>query len=350
MIVYVDDIILTGNDKNRVCEIKSKLKKKFKMKDLGEPQNFLGMTIERDRENRIMKIHQERYTEQILEKFNMQDCNPQSTPMVTKQVSRREMKNKIETQDLENKEPRNIPYREAIGSLLYLAGATRPDISFAVSYLSRRQQNPTLDDWTEVKRIFRYLRGTTEIGLIYKGKIEVLDAMTDASFRDCSGSTSTSGYIIRLFGDTIAWRSHKQSQIALSTCHAEFLAMSESCSEIILLDKALRDMLGRTFYPVLIRCDNRSAVDNVQKEGNHKLKGFDDNLETIKANLEEREKTATKKSMAETHGDYIKECVKQKRVKIEWIQTKFNLADIMTKPLALETHRDLRLSLMNPRL
>ena len=212
-----------------------------------------------------MKIQQKKYTELMLEKFNMQESNPQSTPMVTKQVCRREMKKNDESQNLEDKESRNIPYRQAIGSLLYLAGATRPDISFAVNYLSRRQQSPTLDDWTEVKKIFRYLRGTTELGLNYEGKTEDLDAMTDASFRDCSGSTSTSGYVIRLFGDTIAWRSHKQSQVALSTCQAEFLAMSESISEIILLDKALRDMLGKTFYPVKIWCDIKSAVDSVQK-------------------------------------------------------------------------------------
>ena len=121
--------------------------------------------------------------------------------------------------------------------------------------MSRRQQNPTTEDWSEIKRIFRYLRGTTELGLIHKGKLENLEAMTNASFRDCSGSTSTCGYVIKLFNDTIAWRSHKQTLVALP------------------------------FYPVLIHCDNKAAVDNAQKNGCHKLKSFDDDLETIKENL-----------------------------------------------------------------
>ena len=118
--------------------------------------------------------------------------------------------------------------------------------------------------------------------------------------------------------------------------------MSESCNKIILLDKALRDILGKTFYPVKIWCDNKSAIDSTQKEGCHKLKGFDDNLETIRANLEEREKTATKKPMAETHEDFIKYCVKENKIDPDWISTKENLADIMTKPLQLDAHNKLR--------
>ena len=175
----------------------------------------------------------------------------------------------------------------------------------------------------------------------------MLDALTDARFRDCSGSTSTSGYVIRLFGDTVAWKSHKQSYVTLSTCQAEYLAMSESCSEIILLDKALRDMLGRTYYPVEIRCENRSAMECTQKDGCHKLKNFDDNLETIQANLEEREKNATEKHMADSHGDFIKVCTKEKKVVPGWVYTKENIANIMTKPLPLVTHRDLRNRIMN---
>ena len=104
----------------------------------------------------------------------------------------------------------SFPYREAIGSLLYLAGATRPDIFYAVTYLSRKQVSPTEEDWKDVKRIFRYLRDTTGKGLTFRAKTEKLESFTDASFRDCEESHSSSGYIIKLFGDTVAWRSHKQ--------------------------------------------------------------------------------------------------------------------------------------------
>ena len=127
--------------------------------------------------------------------------------------------------------------------MLYLASATRPDIAFAVSYLARRQLEPTHDDCKDVKRIFRYLRGTIDVDLYFRVEKDDLEALTDASFRDCQDSTSTSGYAVQLFGDTIAWRSQKQSYVTLSTCQAEYLAMSEACQEIISLDKAIRDIL-----------------------------------------------------------------------------------------------------------
>ena len=204
--------------------------------------------------------------------------------------------------------------------------------------LSRRQSRPTESDWTEVKRIFRYLRGTVDVGLHYKGKTEYLEAMTDASFRDQENSISTSGYIIKLYGDTVAWRSHKQPFPATSTCQAEYLAMSESCKEIISLDKAIRDIIGKTMYPVTIRCDNKSAGDCTQMEGSHKLKDFDDDIKLIETNLREREVKGKKSKMADTHGDYIKSCVLAGKIKVKWISTKENSADIMTKPLPCATH------------
>ena len=109
------------------------------MTDLGEPKNFLGMIIKRNREKSEMKIQQQKYTKIMLEKFNMQESKPQSILMVTLEVARRKIQKADENQNLKEKVTRNFPYREAIGSLLYLAGATRPDITFAVNYLSRRQ-------------------------------------------------------------------------------------------------------------------------------------------------------------------------------------------------------------------
>ncbi|XP_057667216.1 uncharacterized protein LOC130900538 [Diorhabda carinulata] len=93
-----------------------------------------------------MSITQPEYTEKILERFNMKICNTHDTPMITRQVKNRNNKNKTKLDD-----PTDAPYREAIGSLLYLAGATRPDIAYAVNLLSRRQNNPTKGDWTESK-------------------------------------------------------------------------------------------------------------------------------------------------------------------------------------------------------
>lgn len=166
--------------------------------------------------------------------------------------------------------------------------------------------------------------------------------MTDASFRDCEDSTSTGGYVIKLFGDIISWRSHKQNYVTLSTCQAEYLAMSDACQELVSLDKAIRDILGKTMYPVTIWCDNKSAKDCTQKEGNQRLKNFDDDLTTIKQKLLEREERGSKSHMGITHGDYIKACVTEGKVIVKWVPTSENEADIMTKPLPESTHSYLR--------
>lgn len=120
---------------------------------------------------------------------------------------------------------------------MYLANATRPDISYAVNYLARNQTDPTEEDWNDVKRILRYLRGTCNLGIKFQSKTETLDTLTDASFRDCEKSAFTAGYVIRLYGDVIAWKSHKINYASLSTCEAEYLAMSDACKEVISISR-----------------------------------------------------------------------------------------------------------------
>ncbi|XP_058806785.1 uncharacterized protein LOC131673091 [Phymastichus coffea] len=136
----------------------------------------------------------------------MDESKPQNTPMITRQVKVRNNKNIEKAEKLGKPE---IPYREAIGSLMYLANVTRPDIAFAVNLLARKQSNPTIEDWIDVKRIMRYLRGSSDLGITYRGVTENLEIFTDASFRDNADSSSTSGMVARLFGDSVMWRSHK---------------------------------------------------------------------------------------------------------------------------------------------
>lgn len=147
MILYVDDIIMASNDKSKLNEVKSKLQNEFEMSELGEPKELLGISIKRDKAKQETFLSQEKYIDKILMKFKFNETHPRKTPMVTTQVNNRERKLREETSNdeiLKKTETReNVPYREAIGSLLYLAGATRPDISYAVNVLSRHQINPT---------------------------------------------------------------------------------------------------------------------------------------------------------------------------------------------------------------
>ena len=343
VIIYVDDILLTGNDIEKIILIKISLCNIFSMKDLGEPDTFLGLKIIRNKEMKEMKIQQSDYIEKMLTKFNMFESKPKDTPMVTRQA-----KNKNNKINSEIRKPTNAPYRAAIGSLLYLSGATRPDIAYAVNRLARKQLSPTEEDWEDVKRVFRYLKGSIDLGLIYKGASNKMEAITDSSFQDCEESGTTGGYLIKLFGDTIAWKSHKLRGTCKSTCHAEYLAMSEVCDDIVCFDKAIRDMLGRTMYPVTIWTDNKSAKDCVYMEGSHKLKGFDyEKLDEIEHRLKERENTGTKLPMTKKHGDYVKLCAKEKKIEVKWVASNENEADIMTKPLPQKSHNYLRNKIMN---
>uniref|UniRef100_A0ABD2WHR9 Reverse transcriptase Ty1/copia-type domain-containing protein n=1 Tax=Trichogramma kaykai TaxID=54128 RepID=A0ABD2WHR9_9HYME len=121
----------------------------------------------------------------------MTESKPQDSPMVTRQVKKLELKNPKKVKEMS--QPFTGPYREVIGSLLYLAGVTRPDIAYAVNLLSRRQVAPTVGDFQEVKRILRYLRGTTNKGLVYKANESDMEVFTDSSFGDCESSKATSG-------------------------------------------------------------------------------------------------------------------------------------------------------------
>jgi len=316
LLLYVDDMLIASNSMRKLNEIKIRLSKEFEMTDLGTPKTFLGLEIKRDRNNKILEITQKQFMNKILEKFNMNDCKQHLTPMMTKGNM---------TKNYPNERPiTQAPYREAIGTLLYLSGGTRPDMSYAVNTMSRRQIEPTEEDWMLVKRIFRYIRGSNELGLRYTGNTETLELYTDASFIDNSDSTSTGGYIIKLFGDTIAWRSKEQKLISLSVSEAEYLSMSEGCRELISLHKIIQFLLSKTFTPMTIWCDNKAAVNCVSLSYPVMLR------HCLHKNI-----------------NYVKECEKNGLIKVSWISSKEQLADIMTKALPIQPFVDLRNQILN---
>lgn len=151
-----------------------------------------------------------------------------------------------------------------------------------------------------------------------------VQAFSDASFADCNGSLTTCGYVINLYGDAIIWRTHKQPYVALSTCQAEYVAMSEACQELISLSNSLKLVLNNSFYPMTLWCDTRAATSSAETNGGNKLR-----------------------HMTEVREHYVKECFKRNLVKINWISSKEQLADIFTKPLSFEIHNYLVEKLMN---
>ena len=127
-------------------------------------------------------------------------------------------------------------YQSAVGSLLYLSGLTRPDIAYAVNNVAHFCSRPTMEHWIALKRIFRYLKGTSEYGLVYfNNKDEnILAAYSDADWAgDLNDRKSTSGYISMLSGGAVCWKSRKQTCVALSTAEAEYVALANAAQEVI---------------------------------------------------------------------------------------------------------------------
>ncbi|KAL2087987.1 hypothetical protein ACEWY4_016815 [Coilia grayii] len=194
------------------------LAEKFHMKDLGRLKSFLGITF--DQCDGGVTVSQQSYVCKLLERFNMQDCKPRSTPCEPKLI--------YTDGDEKLSDPRK--YREVVGSLIYLTSCTRPDMSYVVSKLSQYFSEPTEQQWTTVKHVLKYLKGTDEM-LCYRKCVEVL-RLAAYSYADWAGDAndrrSTSGYCVSLCknGPLISWKTKKQPAVVLSACEAEYMALA----------------------------------------------------------------------------------------------------------------------------
>jgi hypothetical protein len=208
LVLYVDDILLTTNDKGLLHEVKQFLSKNFDMKDMGEASYVIGIKIHRDRFQDILGLSQETYINKVLERFRMNDCSPSVAPIVK---GDRFNLNQCPKNDLEREQMKTIPYASAVGSLMYAQVCTRPDIAFAVGMLGRYQSDPGLDHWRVAKKVMRYLQGTKDYMLMYRwtNNLEVI-GYSDSDFAGCIDSRkSTSGYIFFMASGVVSWRSAK---------------------------------------------------------------------------------------------------------------------------------------------
>jgi hypothetical protein len=238
VVLYVDDMLLAGNNMDVIKEVKSQLSSKFDMKDLGAANFILGMEIKRDRANRKLWLNQRKYVETILQRFNMHGSKVVKVPIPigVKLSADHCPKTQEEEEDMSH-----VPYASAVGSLMYAMVCTRPDIAHAVGFLSRYMSKPGKEHWKTVKRVFRYLRGTTSYGLCYQGRLgldRVVDihGFVDADWaRDLDHKRSTSGYVFNLFGGAISWMRKRQAVVALSTTEAEHMAATHASKEEVWL-------------------------------------------------------------------------------------------------------------------
>ena len=202
LVLYVDDILLIGNNVPELQSVKSWLGKCFAMKDLGEAAYILGIRIYRDRSRRLIGLSQSTYVDKVLKRFNMENSKKGNVPI---HHSVKLSKSQCPGSDQEQDQMSRVPYASAIGSIMYAMICTRPDDSYALSMVSRYQENPGPSHWMTVKNILKYLRNTKDMLFVYGGEQELkVRGYSDASFQtDRDDSKSQSGWVFTLNGGAV---------------------------------------------------------------------------------------------------------------------------------------------------
>ena len=258
--LYIDDILLAGNNLEYVKTVKSWLSKSFDMKDMGEADYILGVKIQRDRSKNFLSLFEETYIKKILERFRMNSCKLMDTLIARGETLSLEMCPKTEK---EKEDMSRVPYSSVVGSLLYAMMCARPDICYAASLVSRYQFNPGRDHWKAVKRIFRYLKGTTDYTLCYSGFDLFIRCYTYVDWAsDRNDRKSTSSYAFLLNGGAISWKIKKKTCITLSTMESEFVACVSLVQEIVWSKRFFehlsiaKDSMGL----LILNCDSQAAI------------------------------------------------------------------------------------------
>ncbi|EDN10314.1 predicted protein [Histoplasma mississippiense (nom. inval.)] len=233
--LHVDDCRVTGPQEQQLDWILAEIAKRFETKDVEENKPYLGMEVKRQM-NGDLAVTQNRYIDEILEDFGMDKVNPASTPMA---AGIRLEFSPDEDSGLDD-DFTATRYRQGLGSLQYLVSSSRPDLAFAVNYLSRFNSRPHKECWAALKHVLRYVKKTKDHGILYKK--EMIGGLSPVAYSDSDWAgadpqyKSTTGYIILLNGSPISWRSQRQTSVAKSTTEAEYIAASEAACELIWLN------------------------------------------------------------------------------------------------------------------
>jgi len=267
VLVYVDDLLLVASSLAAIYKIKDALHKRFEMKDLGEAKVILGLEIRRDKALGTLKLSQGKYAGQVLEKFGMAECNPIGSPLeVGLQLVKAD-----ESDDA-------LPYREAVGSLMYLMVGTRLDVAFSIGKLSRSLSCYGKENWAAIKRVLRYVKSSMEKGLVFdKNSSCVLQGFCDADWAgDHETRRSTTGFTFIFGGAAVSWGSKLQKTVALSTIEAEYMALCEASKEAVWLNKIVQSVTTQGLRtaisggPINIKVDNGGCIDFSKNPVEHK--------------------------------------------------------------------------------
>nr|GFB09341.1 putative ribonuclease H-like domain-containing protein [Tanacetum cinerariifolium] len=300
-IIYVDDMIITGNDEEEMTRLRTNLFKEFEMKDLERLKYFLGIEVLRSKQG--IFICQKKYVLDLLAETGMIDCKPVDTPMMVNQKLYMEEKAKLADKGR---------YQRIVGKLIYLSH-TRPDIAYAVGVVSQFMHQPQISHMKAVLRIIRYLKGTPGHEVLFKanGHLET-QVYTDADLTGDKGNRrSTSGYFTLVGGNLVTWGSKKQKVVALSSAEAEFRGITRGLAEALWIRKLLSEIRYHSTQTSKIMCDNKAAIQISENPVQH---------------------DRTKHIEVDRH--FIKEKLENGIIELSFVRSKDQLADILTKAVS----------------
>lgn len=306
ILVYVDDMVLTGTSQSQIDIVKQELHQAFTIKDLGDLKYFLGIEVIRNNSGTLLS--QRKYILDIIKDLNLDKSKPVSSPLPKGLGLSTEIGDILE-------EPEQ--YRKLVGRLLYL-NITRPDLSYATQHLSQFLSCPRKPHLQAAMYVVRYLKATLNLGLFYSAQCDlILKAYSDADWSTCTfSSRSLSAYCIFLGSHLVSWKTKKQKTVSKSSAEAEYRSMSSTASEIVWLEGLLQDLKIHVPLPIYLYCDNTAAQHIAQNPVFHER---------------------TKHLKRDCH--YVREQVEAGFLKTSHISSHLQLADLLTKPLPGPQHQ-----------
>ncbi|XP_020680826.1 uncharacterized protein LOC110098350 [Dendrobium catenatum] len=297
LLVYVDDILLTGNSAQALDSLLHALHSRFQMRNLGQASNFLGIQVVPIANG--LHLSQSMYATQLLQKAGMQDSKPVLTLLPVKLPTVNSSDSLFEQPEL---------YKQLVGSLQYLT-ITRPDLSFSVNLLCQQMHQPYLFHYQLLKRVLRYIAGTIQLGLPITSSSLDLQAYSDSDWAaDSTTRRSITGYCAFLGNTLVSWCVKKQTTVARSSTEAEDRALATAATDIVWLRRLLQDFSIPPTTPTSLFCDNVSALALAQNPVFH---------------------ARTKHIEVDFH--FIRDYIRQKQISVHHIASIDQPADLFTK-------------------
>ena len=306
--IYVDDILIAGTD-YEIYKTKKLIKNYFQIKDIGNADFIIGIKFQKINDGYF--LHQKRYILDLINKYKNEDIYPSSNlkPIINKKLQ----KIKIDV----------TRYKSLIGNLLYIAISTRPDIIYPVSKAAQKSNNPTLEDWVNTIKILGYLKFTINYGLKFDSKNRIT-AYSDADYAgDLTTRRSTTGYVITIGKTPISWCSKLQPCVSTSTAEAEYYSLSECAKQCIWYMSFLNE-LNVNIKTITIMVDNKATIF-----------------------ISENRLTNQKSKHIDIRYHFVRELIRNEKIKLEYVKSQNNIADGFTKYLNSTLMKNFRNNILN---